>query len=62
KLVKQGKHHEFEAYRDHVIHQALQLLRAHDNIECLFTTPKLLEALCEKISLNKVGIKGIFCG
>ena len=62
KLVKQGKHQEFEAYRDHVIHQALQLLRAHDNIECLFTTPKLLEALCEKISLSKVGIKGIFCG
>ena len=62
KLVKQGKHQEFEAYRDHVIHQALQLLKAHENISCLFTTPKLLEALCEKISLNKVGVTGIFCG
>ena len=62
KLVKQGKHQEFEAYRDHVVSQALQLLRAHDNIRCLFTTPKLLAALCEKISLNKVGITGIFCG
>src|SRR5260370_16229178 len=28
----------------------------------MFTTPKLLEAICEKISLNKAGIKGIFCG
>ena len=25
-------------------------------------TPKLLEALCEKVSLKKLGIKGIFCG
>jgi hypothetical protein len=40
----------------------LTLLRAHDNIRCLFTTPKLLEALCEKVSLKKMGITGVFCG
>ncbi len=34
---------------------------AHE-IRCLFTTPKLLEALCEKVSLVKMGIRGIFCG
>ena len=62
KLVKQGEHQELDAYKNHVIDQALNILRAHDNIQCLFTTPKLLEALCEKISLHKVGIKGIFCG
>ena len=45
-----------------MIEQALTLLRAHDNIRCLFTTPKLLEALCEKISLKKAGITGVFCG
>ena len=28
----------------------------------MFTTPKLLESLCEKISLVKYGITGIFCG
>ena len=28
----------------------------------MFTTPKLLEALCEKISLKKAGITGVFCG
>ena len=51
-----------QAYKDHVIDQALILLKAHENIQCLFTTPKLLEALCEKVSLKQVGIKGIFCG
>ena len=44
-----------EHYKQHVIDQALTLLRAHDNIRCLFTTPKLLEALCEKISLEEGG-------
>jgi len=62
KLIKAGKHGEMQLYKEHVIDQALKILRAHDSVECLFTTPKLLEALCEKISLEKVGIKGIFCG
>jgi len=62
KLVKAQRFHDVEEYKDHVIHQALTILRAHDGIQCLFTTPKLLEALCERISLSKQGIKGIFCG
>jgi phenylacetate-coenzyme A ligase PaaK-like adenylate-forming protein len=62
KLVKEQRFHDVEEYKNHVIHQALTILRAHDSIRCLFTTPKLLEALCEKISLSKQGIKGIFCG
>ncbi len=62
KLIKSGKHHEMEAYKDHVIDQGLKVLRGHDNVKCLFTTPKLLEALCEKISVPKAGITGIFCG
>ncbi|MFQ5865069.1 MAG: hypothetical protein ACE5IW_07560 [bacterium] len=62
KLIKYARHEELEEYKNHVIDQALNILRAHDNIQCLFTTPKLLDALCEKISLQKVGIKGIFCG
>ena len=36
---------ELEAYKAHCIEQALTILRAHDGIRCLFTTPKLLEAL-----------------
>ncbi len=62
KLIKRGAHQELERYKGHVIDQALNILRAHDNIQCLFTTPRLLEALCEKINLKKAGIRGIFCG
>jgi hypothetical protein len=62
KLVKAGRHQEMAAYRDHVIDQALKILRGHDSVTCLFTTPKLLEALCEKVSLSRQGIRGIFCG
>jgi len=62
KLIKNGKLQDLNEYKNHVVDQALTLLRAHSNIQCLFITPKLLEALCEKISLPKIGIKGIFCG
>ena len=61
KLVKKNKGEMVEKYKQHVIDQALTLLKAHPNIQCLFTTPKLLEALCDKVSLKRVGIKGIFC-
>jgi phenylacetate-coenzyme A ligase PaaK-like adenylate-forming protein len=61
KLIKAGEMQMMERYKQHVIDQALTLLRAHD-IKCLFTTPKLLEALCEKVSLKKAGITGVFCG
>ncbi len=62
KLLKMGQPKMAEQYKQHVVDQALTLLRAHDNIRCLFTTPKLLEALCEKVSLRKMGITGVFCG
>ncbi|HEV2915831.1 MAG TPA: hypothetical protein VGX92_21295 [Pyrinomonadaceae bacterium] len=62
KLLKMGQSKMAEQYKQHVVEQGLTLLRAHDNIRCLFTTPKLLEALCEKVSLKKMGITGVFCG
>jgi hypothetical protein len=62
KLLKMGESRMAEAYKQHVVEQGLTLLRAHENIKCLFTTPKLLEALCEKISLKRAGITGVFCG
>jgi hypothetical protein len=62
KLLKRNAMDEVESYKRHVIDQALTLLKAHDSIRCLFTTPKLLEALCERVSLRKVGITGVFCG
>lgn len=62
RLVKSGNLDQMEEYKDHLIQQALTVLRANEDIECMFTTPKLLEALCEKVSLKQVGIKGVFCG
>jgi phenylacetate-coenzyme A ligase PaaK-like adenylate-forming protein len=62
KLIKMGEMAMMERYKQHVIDQALTLLKAHDGIRCLFTTPKLLEAICERASLKKLGITGVFCG
>lgn len=62
KLVKMGDFRQAEIYKNHIIDQALTLLRAHPNIKCLFTTPKLLEAISEKVSIKKMGITGVFCG
>lgn len=62
KLLKRGAMDEVNAYKEHCIDQALTILGAHPNVKCLFTTPKLLEALCDKISLKEAGITGVFCG
>lgn len=62
KVTKSGRRDRLERYQQHVTDQALTLLRAHPNIQCVFATPKLLEALCEKVSLRKLGIKGVVCG
>jgi phenylacetate-coenzyme A ligase PaaK-like adenylate-forming protein len=62
KLLKRGDYLMADRYKQHVVDQALTVLKAHDNIRCMFTTPKLLEAVCEKINLRKAGITGIFCG
>jgi hypothetical protein len=62
KLLKKNQSEMAEKYKQHVIDQGLTLLKAHGNIRCLFTTPKLLEALCDKVSLKRVGITGVFCG
>lgn len=61
KLIKMGEIRQAELYKQHVIEQGLTVLKSQD-ITCMFTTPKLLEALCEKVSLKKMGIKGVFCG
>jgi hypothetical protein len=62
KMIRARRFQDLDAYKSHVVDQALTVLRAHDSIRCLFTTPKLLEALCEKVSLGRLGITGIFCG
>jgi hypothetical protein len=62
KLTRAGRIRDMHEYKEHVVDQALTLLRAHDTIRCLFATPKLLEALCERISLVRAGVTGVFCG
>jgi hypothetical protein len=67
KLIKMGKMEELRRYKDHVIDQAVTILGAGHDIRCLFTTPKLLEALAEALddqgtSIRESGITGIFAG
>ena len=67
KLIKKGWLEHLKAYQDHVIDQALTVLSAGHEVKCMFTTPKLLEALANRLeengsSLKEAGITGIFAG
>lgn len=67
KLIKKGWMDHLEAYKRHVIDQALTVLEAGHDIRCMFTTPKLLEALAAALeergsSIRRAGITGIFSG
>jgi phenylacetate-coenzyme A ligase PaaK-like adenylate-forming protein len=67
KLIKKGWMEHLNAYKDHVIEQALTVLKAGHDIKCLFTTPKLLESLANALekqgsSIKETGITGIFSG
>lgn len=61
RLIADGELKQARAYQNHVIDQAVTLLR-HRKVGCLFTTPKLLESLGERLSIPGTGIKGAFCG
>jgi hypothetical protein len=67
KLIKKGWTDHLKAYQEHVIDQALTLLSAGHDIKCLFSTPKLIEALANSLeskgsSIRASGISGIFAG
>lgn len=62
KLLKRGDVKEAEAYKEHCLDQAVTILNAHPGIQCIFATPKLLEGLCDRVSLADYDIKGVFCG
>jgi phenylacetate-coenzyme A ligase PaaK-like adenylate-forming protein len=67
KLIKKGWMEHLKAYQEHVIDQAVTVLSANHEIKCMFTTPKLLDALANRLekdgtSVAKTGITGIFCG
>ncbi len=61
RLIGMGELAMARKYQEHVVDQAVTLLR-HRKIACLFATPKLLESLTERISLVGAGIRGVFCG
>jgi phenylacetate-coenzyme A ligase PaaK-like adenylate-forming protein len=67
KLIKKGWMEHLKAYQEHVIDQAMTVLSANHEIKCLFTTPKLLDALAGRLekegsSIAHRGITGVFCG
>ncbi len=67
KLIQKGWTEHLQAYKDHVIDQAVIVLNAGHDIRCMFTTPKLLEALALRLdsmgtTIRKAGITGIFSG
>ena len=61
KLITNREFDQAQAYMEHVVEQAVILMK-HRHIAALFTTPKLLEALSEQVSIPEMGIKGVFCG
>jgi len=61
KVISAKQFDQAKAYMDHVVEQAVIILK-HRKVSGLFTTPKLLEALGEKINLWEAGIRGVFCG
>jgi len=67
KLIRRGWAEHLEAYKRHVVDQAITLLGAGHDIRCMFTTPKLLEALADALeekgtTIAEQGITGIFSG
>jgi phenylacetate-coenzyme A ligase PaaK-like adenylate-forming protein len=67
KLIKKGWSEHLEAYKAHVIDQGVTILNAGHDIRCMFTTPKLLEALALRLesmgtTIRRAGITGIFSG
>jgi hypothetical protein len=67
KLIKKGWMEHLKAYQEHVVDQAMTVLSANHEIKCMFTTPKLLDALAGRLekegsSIAQQGITGIFCG
>jgi phenylacetate-coenzyme A ligase PaaK-like adenylate-forming protein len=67
KLIKKGWMDHLNAYKEHVIDQALTVLSAGHDIRCLFTTPKLLESLAAALdkkgtTIRQAGITGVFSG
>lgn len=61
KLLRDKRVKEANEYKEHCVDQALAVIRNRD-VKCLFSTPKMIESLGERISIPGSGISGIFSG
>lgn len=61
KLIAGKQFDQARAYMEHAVDQAVTLLE-NRKIAGLFTTPKLLEAIADRVDLYEAGIRGVFCG
>ena len=61
KLISNKQFDVAKQYMAHVVDQA-ELILKNRKVSGLFTTPKLLEAIAEKVNLYEAGIRGVFCG
>lgn len=61
KLVASNQLDQARAYLEHVVGQAVVLLK-HRKIAGLCTTPALLTGIAEKVDLYHFGIRGVICG
>jgi phenylacetate-coenzyme A ligase PaaK-like adenylate-forming protein len=61
KVIVEKRGDEAKRYMTHVVDQAMSILQ-HRKVSALFTTPRLLEALGERMSIPDAGIRGVFCG
>ncbi len=61
KLISRQEFDQAKAYMEHVIDQAVLIMK-HRTVSALFTTPRLLETLSEKVSIPEAGISGVMCG
>jgi len=61
RLIGRKELDQVERYQAHVMAQAVEIIK-HRDISCIFTTPKLLASIGERISIASHGIKGCFCG
>ena len=61
KLIRNKEFEQAKAYMRHVIDQAVAIMEKR-KVSVLFTTPKLLEELSERLSIPDAGVRGVFCG
>jgi phenylacetate-coenzyme A ligase PaaK-like adenylate-forming protein len=61
RLIAEKDFETAKRYKKHVVEQGATILK-NRKVACLFTTPLLLEALDEFVTVPDAGIKGVFCG